>query len=193
MRPYQPVHVTMRVSEHVWNLRSEGSFRVVHAAVEGVRRRPDFRLVHFTVLGNHLHLIVEAGGKCSLANGMRAFSIRVARGLNKMMGRSGRVFEDRYHSHVLGSPAEVRNAVRYVKGNFASHAARRGEPMPPDWVDPYSSAAIKGPRVGQLELWGESPTRGAETWLLRTEGNPGRRGTSVREPEAAYGPVRMAA
>jgi hypothetical protein len=52
--------------------------------------------------------------------------IRIARGLNAMMGRTGPVFEDRYHAHVLRTPAEVRNALRYVLGNYSSHAARRG-------------------------------------------------------------------
>jgi REP element-mobilizing transposase RayT len=82
VRPSQPVHVTMRVAEHVWNLRSQRSFRIVDAALHAVQARRDFRVVHFSVLGNHLHLIVEADGTVALANGMRALSIRVALRLN---------------------------------------------------------------------------------------------------------------
>ena len=47
-----PVHVTLRVREHVWNLRSERSFAVVLAALERVRLRPDFAVAHFAVQGN---------------------------------------------------------------------------------------------------------------------------------------------
>lgn len=83
-RPYQPVNVTLRMRDPVWNLRSQ----------------------------------------------LRALSIRIARGPNAMMGRRGPVLEDRHHAHVLGTPAEARNAVRYAVGNFASHAARRGERAP---------------------------------------------------------------
>ena len=111
-RPWQPVHVTVRMAPRVWNLRSQRSFAIVDRAMAGVRRRTDFRVVHFTVLGNHLHAIVEAGGARALATGMRALSIRLARGLNAMMGRNGPVLEDRYDAHVLKTPAEVRNAVR---------------------------------------------------------------------------------
>jgi REP-associated tyrosine transposase len=169
-RPSQPVHVTLRMAEHVWNLRSERSYAVIHRSLEAARRRPDARVVHFSIQGNHLHLIAEADGTPSLANAMRALSIRIARGLNRMMGRSGPVFADRYHAHVLRTPAEVRNALRYVVGNFASHAARRGEAKSSRWVDPFSSAAVKAPRTEQLLLFVLPVVSGAETWLLRSVG-----------------------
>ncbi len=168
LRPWQPVHASLRLLEHVWNLRSHRSFAIVDRAMIGVRRRSDFRIVHFSILGNHLHLVVEAAGTRALAAGIRALSIRIARGLNAMMGRNGPVFDDRYDAHVLRTPAEVRNAVRYVLGNFASHAARRGEPVRPGFVDPFSSAAAMTPVGGQLALWPEPATRAARTWLLRT-------------------------
>lgn len=170
-RPYQPVHVSIRMADFVWNLRSERSFAVIHHALDAARRRPDSRVVHFSILGNHLHLIVEAMGERALANSMRALSIRLARRLNRMMGRSGPVLADRYHAHVLNTPAEVRNAVRYVLGNYASHAARRGERVPPRWVDPFSSAAVKSPRDAQASLFPLPVTTPAATWLLRRHGD----------------------
>jgi REP element-mobilizing transposase RayT len=175
-RPSQPVHVTQRMADHVWNLRSQRSFAVIHAALAAARRRDDLRVVEYTILGNHLHLIAEANGRRGLSNGMRALGIRLARGLNAMMGRKGPVFEDRYHAHVLRSPAEVRNALRYVRGNFANHAARRGEPLPPTWVDPFSSEAGTQPRAAQGVLWPEPATREAGTWLLRMAGREVGRG-----------------
>lgn len=170
LRPWQPVHVTLRVLDHVWNLRSQRSFAVLHRALRAVRARKDLRIVHFSIQGNHLHLVAEADGNRSLATGMRALSIRTARGLNAMMGRRGPVFEDRYHAHVLRTPAEVRNAVRYAVGNFESHAARRGERSTGRWVDPFSSAAAAVPRVGQGELFAEAVTQEPRTWLLRKAG-----------------------
>ncbi len=166
VRPYQPVHVTLRVAERVWNLRSERSYAVIHGALEATRRRTDVRVVHYSIQGNHLHLIVEASGTRALSNAVRALSIRLARGLNRMMGRSGPVFADRFHAHVLRTPAEVRHALRYVIGNFASHAARRGAPMRSAWSDPFSSANVKLPRCEQRVLFPEPVTVPPATWLL---------------------------
>lgn len=169
-RPYQPVHVTLRMREHVWNLRSQRSFAVIHEALQAVRRRKDLRITHFSIQGNHLHLVAEAEGNRSFSSGIRALSIRIARGLNRMMGRRGPVFEDRYHAHVLRTPAEVRNAVRYAVGNFESHAARRGERTSGRFVDPFSSAAAAVPRRGQGVLFAEPVTAEPRTWLLRNAG-----------------------
>jgi hypothetical protein len=168
VRPYQPVHVSMRMAPHVWNLRSQRSFRVIDAAIRKARPDPTFRVVHFTILGNHLHLIVEAEGTRAFTRGVRALAIRVARGLNRMMGRTGSVFADRYDGHVLRTPTEVRNAVRYVLGNFESHAMRRGElRSTTDWVDPFSSAATRCPREAQLAFFPHIATSPPGTWLLR--------------------------
>jgi hypothetical protein len=125
-------------------------------------------VVHFSVLGNHIHLLAEADGTSALANGMRSLSIRLAQQLNMMMGRRGPVFSGRYHAHVLKTPSEVRNAVRYVLGNFASHARRRGERLSADYVDRFSSASGRGGRVAQLPLFEEAATSEPRTWLLRT-------------------------
>jgi REP element-mobilizing transposase RayT len=152
-----PAHVTLRVREHVWNLRSQRSFALVASALRGVRDRSDFRVVHFSVQGDHVHDIVEADDARALANGMRAFSGRLALGLNRMMGRTGAVFEDRYHAHTLRNLTEARNAIAYVLGNFASHVDRSGGGVESSFVDPYSSAGPAGSRLVS------SP----ESWLLR--------------------------
>ena len=52
-------------------------------------------------------------------------------------------------------------------GNFASHAARRGEPVREGWVDPFSSAVVRVPRDAQGVLFAEAVTREPETWVLR--------------------------
>jgi REP element-mobilizing transposase RayT len=156
------------MAEHVWNLRSQRSFAVIDAAVRGVQRRSGLRVVHFSIQGNHLHLVVEAPGTRAFALAVRGLTVRLARGLNRMMGRSGPVFAGRYHSHVLRTPAEARNAIRYVLGNFESHAERRGEPRSTKgWVDPFSSASRRAPALAQGELFVEPATARPATWLLR--------------------------
>ncbi len=53
-----PVHVTVRVAQRVWNLRSRRCYRVVTAAFAAARGRFGLRLIEFAVLGNHLHLVI---------------------------------------------------------------------------------------------------------------------------------------
>ena len=163
-----PVHVTLRVKDHVWNLRARRCFRHVAAAFRvatAVRERRGFRLNEYSVQGNHLHLIVEAADAVRLARGLQSLEIRIAKNVNGVMKARGAVFADRYHAHILRTPAEVRNALVYVRGNFAVHALRRGDPAPRH-ADACSSAALVDRR-----LPGEKgPPLVAEpgTWLLAT-------------------------
>jgi len=158
---HHPVQVTWRMLPHVWNLRSRRSFRELSAAFAGGCNGAGFRLTHFSVQGNHLHLITEAEDALHLARGLQGLGVRIARRMNRLMGRSGKVFADRYHAHVLKTPAEVAHAVNYVVRNFAVHALRRGEQVDPAMPDRYSSASV--PRTG--------PPFVAEprTWLLRLQ------------------------
>lgn len=158
-----PIHVTMRMRRDVWNLRTRRCFRVVEAALRASSDRHGMRLTHYTVQGNHLHLVVEASGRQSLSRGMQGLSIRVAKGLNRLMRRSGSVFEDRYHAHILRTPREVRNAVSYVLSNTRIHAERNARPLGPTVRDPYAA----GPPCPTEPRAAPSITHAPRTWLLR--------------------------
>jgi putative transposase len=125
-----PVHVTLKVRREVWSLRGGRSVKALKGAFCAVKEAPceasRLRVVHFAILSNHLHLIVEAGNRVALSRGLQSLEIRMARALNDSMKRSGKVFADRYHAHILKTPSEVGRARRYVLQNAAIHAARAG-------------------------------------------------------------------
>lgn len=127
--------VTLKVRREISRLRTRHAFArlvpTLAAARDGL-----LRLVHFSVQHDHIHLIVEAEDRSALSRGVQGLSVRIARALNKLMQRSGKVFEDRYHARVLGTPRQVRHAIAYVLGNARKH----GESLPPRGVDPCSSA-----------------------------------------------------
>jgi len=148
------LHVTLRLRAEVWNLRSHRCFRALRRAFERGCQRFGYRLVHFSVQWNHIHLIVEAPDAVQLGRAMKGLEVRMARALNKVMNRRGPVFADRYHAHLLRSPREAANAVRYVLENWrvhglCPHGAASIEP------DPYCSAGAQGggPALVAQPLW----------------------------------------
>jgi REP-associated tyrosine transposase len=116
-----PAHVTLRVRADVPNLRSSRRFAAIRRCFAKAKERRAFRLVQLSVLGNHLHLIVEADDTVALSRGMQGLNIRLAKALNKVLERKGRLFDDHYHSHLLVTPAEVANALEYVRTNALKH------------------------------------------------------------------------
>src|SRR6266700_2512517 len=134
-----PLHVTLRVRREVPNLREEKRWRAIKHAFRLGSDRFGMRMVEFSVQSNHLHFVVEAKDRKALSRGMQGLAIRVARAVNRAVGRSGKVFADRYHAVILKTPTQVRNAVHYVRCNWHHHRAKAGRPEDPRWVDPFSS------------------------------------------------------
>ena len=163
----RPVIVTKKVLPGVWSLRGRSTYAAVRRAIAGANRRGIVRVVHYAVMGNHLHLLVEAGSSGELARGLQGLWIRMARELNRVMGRVGRVFADRFHSRVLHSPREARNGIAYVLCNARRHGlVRRAIAR---WVDPFSSAREFDGWKKKIEARGGlgAPVEEPQTWLLR--------------------------
>jgi REP element-mobilizing transposase RayT len=107
------VHVTLRMRDHVWNLRSRRSFRRIAECFKRASGRFGARLIEFSVQGNHLHLIVEADDHTALSRALQGLCIRIAKALNAMMERAVKVFGDHYHAALaLADGAGERHSLR---------------------------------------------------------------------------------
>ena len=148
-----PVHVTLRVRPHVFQLRSRRCFRLLGEAFLAARERHGVRLCHDSVQGNHVHLLVEARDALALGRAMKGLGVRIARGLNRLMGTRGPVLADRYHARTLRTPREVRNAFAYVLGNHRHHARR--------WAPPPAGLGPTAPRGAGAGGGGDASEGGA--------------------------------
>lgn len=175
-----PVHITLRAKPGLPSFRQQRIERLITDVMRAQRRRhykDDFRIVHYSIQGNHLHLIVEAdseraeaSGYKALRSGISGFEIAFARRLNMILRRRGKVWADRYHRHDLRSPKETRAGLAYVFRNFTHHGERSyGDGV----VDLFSSAPVfegwTKPKFEphERERW-RRPVCRAQTWLLTT-------------------------
>jgi hypothetical protein len=83
-----PVHVTLRARTGLPSLRGTRVFDAVRDAI-AVASGEQFRVVHFSVQHDHVHSIVEADDRRSLSLGIRGLVIRLARAVNRVVGRTG--------------------------------------------------------------------------------------------------------
>jgi REP element-mobilizing transposase RayT len=164
-----PQHVTLRAVDAAPNLAREYLMGPIRKAIRE-SHKGSFRIVEFNVLGNHLHLIVEASGAMDLGRGMQGFEVRLVRRLNKILKRRGQLFRTRYHNRTLGSPRDVRNTLRYVLCNRKHHNAEKR--FDKHWIDPFSSAPWFSGWAEPIARWHRSdevrPTIDATVWLLTT-------------------------
>jgi len=154
-----PAHVTLRAQGVLPSLRGSRLFSALRRGlVLGSRR--GLRILEFSVQHDHLHLIVEAADGRALSRGIQGLAIRLAKAVNGVLGRRGRVWADRYHARALKTPREVRNALVYVLQNWRKHMpGLRG-------LDPCSSALwFRGWRRAIPTEAARSPVAAPRTWL----------------------------
>ena len=118
--------------------------------------RIGFRVVNFSVQGNHIHFLVEAEGTRALSRGMQGLNVRMATALNRVMQRHGKVLADRYHAVILQTPTQTAHALHYVLNNRQHHAPGLHAA---NWRDPFASA--------------DAPLVAPRTWLLKSQPPPG--------------------
>jgi REP element-mobilizing transposase RayT len=135
-----PVHITVRVvrAARLRGFKVAAEVGRALRAMVGGEREPSFRVCEFSLQADHVHLLIEARDREALSRGMRAVNVRLAKAVNRALGRRGRVVQDRFHAHVLRTPTETRHALLYVLHNGHKHGVPADELV--DGLDTRSSA-----------------------------------------------------
>jgi len=134
---HNAVHVTLRVVDGLPSLRRPRPAELVGNVFRAERQAKGFRLVHYAIRSNHLHLVCEGDEQQALSRGVQRLASRIARGLNRLLGRTGRCFRDRFHNRVIRSPRQARNLLAYVLLNEHKDRAKLGVRI--GGIDTYSS------------------------------------------------------
>ena len=162
-RARHPVHVTLRARRGLPSFREQALFLAMRTAIgaslQSKRLDGAFRVVHFSVQSNHVHLVVEASDKRAMARGMLGLNVRLARAVNRVLEIQGPVWGDRYHGHILETPSEVRNALVYVLMNAKKHGLMQ------TGIDAFSSGAWFDGFATVTPLTDGQPVARARTWL----------------------------
>ena len=177
-----PVHVVLRVSKAVGRLRRRKAYHAIRLAILTAAVLGLIRVVHVSIQGNHIHLLVEAASEVALARGMKGLQVSAARRLNAAVTAErrlspplrGQVFLTRYHAQIIRTPRQARHCLAYVLNNWRRHredlagvAQRRAQ------VDPYSSGLGFDGWAGVAATFGRPPdyqplpVEAARSWLLR--------------------------
>jgi REP element-mobilizing transposase RayT len=166
-----PQHVTFRLVDGLPSVRQRKLVAELRRCIASAHRE-NFRIIEFSIEANHMHFIIEASDNTARARGIQGLKTRLATCVNRYLGRTGKVFAERYHARALKTPREVRLALRYVLNNARHHGIDLGR----DWIDPSSSAVwfdgwkepIQPDTWWKRELLAEpSPVAKATVWLLR--------------------------
>src|SRR5438128_555818 len=111
---FQPVMVTTRFLDDVCNLRNEIPYEGIKHILKIASIHLGMHILQFSVQGNHIHYVVESADSGDLSRAIQGLNVRIAKWLNRLMGRRGKVFADRFHSKVIRTLKHAYRALQYV-------------------------------------------------------------------------------
>ena len=158
------VHVTCRLERGLPSLRNARTVELLMEYLARVCERSGFRVVEYSIQGNHIHLLCEAASSEALSAALNGILSGMARVLNNYWGRRGRVFADRYHAELITTPTQCRNALLYVLANAKKHGYL---PLSAG-ADPCSTAPRFPFDSHPSRRCDPKPAAEPRTWLLRT-------------------------
>ncbi len=92
-RKYLPELVTLKLMEGLPSLRQTEEWAVMRGMFESMKALEDFRITHFSLMSDHVHVIVEADSHEAFTRGMRSFLSRMSKRLVALWGGRGRTCE----------------------------------------------------------------------------------------------------
>ncbi len=111
-------HREPRLVPDPWRPAAEtASPRVVIDALRWLHTEGRIRCHAYVVMPDHLHVVAELGDGVVLAEAMRTFGSYTARGLNRLQGRRGAVWQAGFYDHQIRDDAGHDRQMRYVAHN----------------------------------------------------------------------------
>lgn len=143
---HDPHHVVLTVRKDVPPLhRREIRDLWLKLQAQACERYPGVSFSAGTAMPDHLHLVIQSTGSgADISRSIQFLASKLALGINKIAGRSGRVFRDRFFARALTTVSELVRVLRYVGQNpVRARLVRR----PEDWVASSVSACLDRSRT----------------------------------------------
>ncbi len=134
--PRATVHVVARCNNREFTFTAEADFEVLLTHLRDMSRTYDVPVYAYTLMSNHVHLLLQAPTRDALGRPLRWFMTETAKAFHRTRGRRGHFWERRYHACLVEDDAYALAALRYLDRN----PVRAGLAMDPA-AYPWSSCA----------------------------------------------------
>jgi REP element-mobilizing transposase RayT len=97
-------------------LKRPGAAQIVKSAIDHFNR-DRYSLICWTIMPNHVHVVLQLLGIYRLAQVMRSLKRFTSREINALFNRRGTLWQEEYFETLLRSEAHFEKAVKYVLSN----------------------------------------------------------------------------
>ena len=133
IRKPTPLHLTIKLIRA--DIQNKIILKALRRAIMRARLQ-GMEIIHYSLEHDHVHLYAEARDNGTLAQGMKALGVTLAKRINGYFKSKGSCYKTRYHLRILKSASEVKNVLNYILKNGIKHKRTKNV------VDPYNSAIV---------------------------------------------------
>jgi REP element-mobilizing transposase RayT len=148
-------HITSRGNERRAIFRSDRDRKLFLGLLGQAALRFGWSVTAWVLMTNHFHLLVQTP-EANLSRGMQWLSSTYAMAFNERHGRSGHLFQGRFHSFLVHRESYLAEVLRYIVLNpvrakmvehpadyrWSSYRATAGLSDAPKWLDVRSALAV---------------------------------------------------
>jgi REP element-mobilizing transposase RayT len=98
-------------------LRTDAAKAIVLDTLSAYRKKHGYRLLGYAVMDNHVHAVVATGPTSTIADIVRAWKGYSCRHLQRLLGLTGSIWQDRYADNAIQSLQELRTVLEYIHNN----------------------------------------------------------------------------
>jgi putative transposase len=134
--PGGTIHVVSRCNNREFHVTTEDDFHVLLDHLRAMVRTYEVVVYAYTLMANHVHLLLQASKTDALGRPLRWFLTQTAKAFHKARGRHGHFWERRYHACLVEDELYALAALRYLDWNPV-----RAGLVPEPSIYPWSSCA----------------------------------------------------
>ena len=82
-----------------------------------IQEQPRAATLCFVLMPDHLHWLIQLQQDLSLSTIMQSMKSRSSHNINRLLGRTGSVWQPGYHDHGLRREEDVKDTARYIIAN----------------------------------------------------------------------------
>ena len=110
-------HILTRGNNRQYVFNEEEDFKIYKTIIRTLKNEQPFQLYHWSLMGNHVHLIIEANKKTELSKLMKRLNLLYYARYKKKYGYAGHFWQDRYKSLLIEKENYLIACGLYIEKN----------------------------------------------------------------------------
>lgn len=134
-------HITSKCNNEEFLLNAEKEFNKYLEIIGDCKKRYNFKLYHYALLNNHIHLLLQTGEKGSVSEILKYINGVYAGWYNRVKDRKGHLWQDRFGSKIIEAENYFLRCAIYIELNPVRAGLVKN---PLDWKFSSARASIEG-------------------------------------------------